>query len=141
MIRYSIGILTLALALDACSPVMEANRPDPIDIKQFVLGENKTKVLMAIGSPLATTKEKGTDDDSEKSCDLYKLYTKGPDGVGKGAIAAGEIVADVLTLGLTEIVFTPVEAGTKNTKHTVTFCYDDDNKLVSIDQAEGATGE
>ena len=157
--RSTLG-LAIMLIISACSPVMEANRPDPVDMTQFTIGEDHLKVVAAIGSPLATEQKKkhheddDDDDDSAKGkhrfkdtqeaaayCDLYKLYTRGPDGTGKGAIAAGEAVADVLTLGLTEIVFTPVEAGTKNTKHAVTFCYDDDDKLVSMDQSEGATGE
>lgn len=141
MLRHFAATVCLSLTTIACSPVMESNRPDPVDMTQFVIGESKTKVLMAIGSPLATTKEKDDDDTGKTSCDLYKLYTKGPDGVSKGAIAAGEVVADVLTLGLAEIVFTPVEAGTKNTKHAVSFCYSANNKLVSIDEAGGATGE
>lgn len=128
-------ISLLFLLLCGCSPVMEANRPDPVDIRQFVIGENRAKILAALGSPLATNKEDGN------SCELYKLYTRGPDGAGKGAIAAGEVVADVLTLGLTEIIFTPVEVGTKNTKHAVTFCYDKANALVSINEAESSTGD
>ena len=56
-------------------------------------------------------------------------------GVGKGAIAAGEAVGDVLTLGLSEVVFTPIEGGTRNARHTVTFCYDKDNKLVSLNDS------
>ena len=127
----------LGLSLAACSPIMEATRPDPIDMKQFVIGESRLKVLAAVGSPLATAKGK----DSDESCDLYKLYTRGPDGGGKAVIAAGEIVADVFTLGLTEVIFTPVEAGTRNTKHAVTFCYSPDDKLASIDQSDGSAGE
>jgi hypothetical protein len=126
--------LASALCLLACSPVMEANRPDPVDMSQFAIGEERMNVLQAVGSPLGTTKDKGN------SCDIYKLYTDGPSGGGKGAIAAGEVVADVFTLGLTEIIFTPVEAGTKSDKHSVIFCYSKDDKIVSINQSEGASG-
>jgi hypothetical protein len=127
-------VLLSALVSAACSPVMEANRPDPIDMSQFVIGESRMNVLAVVGSPLGTTKDKGN------SCDLYKLYTNGPSGGGKGVIAAGEVVADVLTLGLTEIVFTPVEAGTKSDKHSVIFCYGKDDTIVSINQADSPSG-
>jgi hypothetical protein len=116
----------LMLAATACSPVMEATRPDPVDMSQFAVGESRTQVVGVVGGPTATVK------DGDHSCDVYKLYTRGPGAVGKGAIAAGEAVADVFTLGLTEVIFTPVEAGTRNAKHTVTFCYDDSGKLLSI---------
>lgn len=114
---------------------MEATRPDPTDIKQFVPGESRTKVLAEVGAPLANTK------DGKNSCDIYKLYTRGPGAVGKGAIAAGEAVADVLTLGLAEVAFTPAEAATKNTKHTVLFCYGPDDKLVSVHESEAGSNE
>jgi hypothetical protein len=37
-------------------------------------------------------------------CDIYKLYTKGPHGRGKVAIAATEAVDDTLTLCKAEVV-------------------------------------
>jgi hypothetical protein len=105
---------------------MEATRPNPVDINQFAVGENRMAVIQSIGSPVGNVKNAGD------NCDVYKLYTRGPGDVGKGAIAAGEVVADVFTLGLTEIIFTPVEAATRNSQHTVTICYDGDSKLASI---------
>lgn len=108
---------------------MEATRPTPVDTTQFAVGETRFQVVEAIGAPVASVKN------NDQSCDVYKLYTRGPGGVGKGAIAAGEGVADVFTLGLAEVIFTPIEAGTKNAKHTVTFCYDKDEKLLSFNDA------
>jgi len=111
---------------------MEANRPEPVDLTKFVPGEKKFDVLAELGNPVASAQ------DGPNACDIYKLYTHGPQGIGKGAIAAGEIVADVFTLGLAEVIFTPVEAATKNSKHTVVFCYDQDNKLLSVKESETA---
>jgi len=99
-------------------------------LSQFVIGQKRMNVLAEIGSPAATTPD-GVD-----SCDIYKLYTRGPESGGKGAIAAGEVVADVLTLGLTELIFTPVEAATRNSKHTVVFCYDHDSRLASVKESD-----
>lgn len=125
-----VGWIAVVTSLAACSPVMESNRPDPIDLKQFVVGEERTKVITVIGAPLTNFQEAGN------ACDVYQLYTDGPGSGGKVAIAAGEAVVDVFTLGLAEVIFTPVEAGTKNAKHTVTFCYGTDNMLVSVKQSE-----
>ncbi len=54
----------------------------------------------------------------------------------KASLAAGEAVGDVLTLGLTEVLFTPAEAATRNSKHTVMFCYGPDHKLVSVNESD-----
>jgi hypothetical protein len=86
-------------------------------------------VLAEIGSPIASSPENG------HSCDIYKLYTHGPSPVMKGVIAAGEAAADVFTLGLTEVAGTPIEAATRNSKHTVLFCYTPDNKLASVKES------
>lgn len=123
----------MLLTVAACSPVMEATRPTPVDMSQFAVGESRTQVVGVVGAPTAQVK------DGDRACDVYKLYTRGPGAVGKGAIAAGEAVADIFTLGLTEVIFTPVEAGTRNSKHTVTFCYDEGGKLLSMNDG-GTSG-
>jgi hypothetical protein len=128
-LKISIQCLAFLALLCSCAPVMEATRPDPVDLSQFVPGENRLNVIAEVGNPLATEK------DGKQSCDVYKLFTHGPEAAGKGAIAAGEAVADVFTLGLTEVVFTPAEAATRNSKHTVIFCYEN-NKLVSVKESD-----
>jgi hypothetical protein len=109
---------------------MEAQRPDPVDMSKFSVGESRLNIVSEVGPPESTLKE------GENSCDVYRLYTKGPSTIGKGAIAVTETLADVATLGLAEIVLTPTEAATKNSKHTVVFCYSPENKLVFVRQAD-----
>lgn len=133
MAHSGFAVLTIALGgwtLTGCGPVLEATRPDPVDLSKFVPGEKRTSVLAEVGGPVASSK------DGDNSCDIYKLFTRGPDAVGKGAIAAGEVVADVFTLGLSEVVFTPAEAATRNSKHTVLFCYSSEEKLVSVKESD-----
>jgi hypothetical protein len=105
---------------------MEATRPTPVDLNQLSVGEKRLDVVEALGSPTATLPS------GQQQCDIYKLYTRGPGGVGKGVAAAGEAVGDVLTLGLAEVIWTPVEAGTRNQLHTVTVCYDENNQVAAI---------
>jgi len=123
---FSIWVI---LGSPGCSPVMEATRPTPVDMSQFAVGESRVQVVEAIGAPTTNVQN------GDQSCDVYKLYTRGPGGLGKGVIAAGEGAADVVTLGLSEVIFTPIEAGTRNAKHTVTFCYDESHKLLSFNDA------
>ena len=128
--RRAVALALVLLVGNGCSVVMEATRPDPVDTSQFVVGETRLQVVEALGAPTATVKQ------SDQSCDVYKLYTRGPGAAGKGAIAATEAVADVFTLGLAEVVTSPVEGATRNAKHTVTMCYDKDAILVSKNESE-----
>jgi hypothetical protein len=116
----------LALMLGGCSTVMEANRPDPVDLQKYSVGEKRMDVIARLGAPESSVK------DGDKSCDIYKLYTRGVTKVDKGAIILGEAAADVFTLGLAEAVTTTGEAVTKNKKHTVLICYSVEDLLVSI---------
>ena len=105
---------------------MEAQRPDPVDLHRYTLGQRRIEVLSRLGSPTSSVQ------DGANSCDVYKLYTNGVSRVGKGAIIATEAAADFFTLGLAEVVATPGEAATKNKLHTVLVCYAPDQTLVSI---------
>ena len=86
--------------------------------------------MAKIGSPATTTLD---GDDSSTSTSFTPAGRRRPE---RGGLAAGEVVADVLTLGLSEIIFTPVEAATRNSKHTVVFCYDPDNRLTAIKESD-----
>ena len=118
-----------AFALCGCSTVMEFNRPDPVDLSQFQPGQHRLDVVKVLGPPLTTV------NDGPKSCDVYQLYTHGPGGAGKAGIIFVEGVTDVFTLGLAELVSTPVEAGTKNSLYAVTMCYSQDATLLSVEES------
>jgi hypothetical protein len=122
--------LLALLMLCACSPVMEATRPTPVDLSDFAVGESRIQVIEQLGAPTATVK------DGDNSCDVYKLYTHGPGGVSKGLIAFFEGAADVVTIGLAEVLFTPVETATRNSKHAVMMCYDKDAKLAAVRESD-----
>jgi hypothetical protein len=108
---------------------MEANRPDPVNLQQFSVGERRFDVMSKLGPPQASEMD-GID-----SCDMYKLVTHGVSRAGKAAIMIGEAAADVYTLGLAEIVATPAEGATKNIPHNVVFCYSEQKTLDSITEA------
>jgi hypothetical protein len=129
--RYSFGAFVTIAALWGCAPVMAVTRPDPVDLKQFVIGDPHLKVTTAFGAPLDTVT-----DDAGHSCDVYRLYTHNADPDGKYVSATREAVLDVLTAGFSEIVFTPLEITTiKNGKRKVTFCYDKDDNLIGVNES------
>jgi hypothetical protein len=123
---YPVALLTAALTVTSCSPGMEARRPTPVDIGQFKPGQTRLAIVSTLGAP------EGQISTADGNCDLYSLYTTGLGGLGKGLVTAGEVLTDVATLGLAEIVWTPVQAGTQPAKHTVTVCYTKEDTSISI---------
>ena len=110
---------------------MEATRDTPVNLSHIVVGDSRASVMNQIGSPISSAEQ------GEDTCDVYQLCTRGPGNAGKGAIAAGELIADVFTFGLSELIFTPVESATRNCPRSeVLACYDHDNKLTSISETE-----
>jgi hypothetical protein len=53
----------------------------------------------------------------------------------------GEIAARVLTLGLSEILLAPVEAGTRAEQEPVLFCYGPTGQLVSVSRIAPPAGQ
>jgi len=132
----AVWVLIAMLLGCGCSPVMEATRPSPVDVGQLAVGESRAEVEAELGPPVSNVTNRG------KSCDIYKLYTHGPNGVEKGAIAVGEAAADVVTLGLAEILLTPAEAATQNERHVVMVCFSDDSddaRLKTVRESGGST--
>lgn len=101
-------------------------QPTPTDLHKFEVGQSRSSVRQRLGAPEVSAFEA----DGTK-CEMYRLYTRGYGAGGKAGVALLEGTADVLTLGLSEIVLTPTEALTKNEKHPVTFCYSSD-RLVGV---------
>ena len=114
------------LGMTACSTGMEASRPVPVDLSQFHPGVSRFNVVSVVGAP------KGSIDDTAGPCDIYSLYTTGLGGFGKGVVTGSEVITDVATLGLAEIIWTPVQASTRPRQHTVMFCYDHNEHLLSL---------
>lgn len=123
---HTLWLAVVVFAGSGCSVFMEANRPTPTDLHKFEVGQSRNSVRQRLGAPdVSALQADGT------NCEIYHLYTRGYGAGGKAGVAILEGTADVLTLGLTEIVLTPTEALTKNEKHPVTFCYSSD-KLVRV---------
>ncbi len=127
--------LVSLLGLNGCSIFMEASRPSPVDLSQFTAGESHQQVLEELGPPAGTL----VDSDGAQ-CDTYHLYTHGYGAATKVAIATGEAAADVFTLCLTELVFTPFEMATENSQHPVVFCYQSD-RLVRLHASQNSAAQ
>ncbi len=124
-------ILALSLIFIAgCSVVMATQQPNRKDFSVLTKGVDRSRVVAELGAPLTTEVKDG------KRKDVFFVKQ----GYSTGAKAGRAIfhgVADVFTLGLWEVVGTPVEAVASGTDVKVAVCYDSCDKVESIETYSG----
>jgi hypothetical protein len=121
MMRIVPALACCAL-LSGCSVYMAATQPEAKNITLFKIGTPKSLITAEFGTPQTTIKRNG------KEYEIYAFTTGSHVGV-KAAKTAVWIAADILTLGLAEVVGTPVETliRSKDMAYEVSF---DKNDLV-----------
>lgn len=119
-------VLALSLIFIAgCSVVMATQQPSRMDFSVLSKGVDRSRVIAELGAPLTTEVKDG------KRTDVFSVrqgYSTGSK-VGR-ALFHG--VADVFTLGLWEVVGTPVEAIASGTIVKVGVCYDKSDKVEEV---------
>lgn len=97
-------LLVLSIVLfSGCSVYMAANQPPAKNIDLFKVGTPRSALLAEFGYPTSS------EDKGGKKYDIYR-FTQGYSGGAKAGRAVAHGVASVLTLGLWEVIGTPVEA-------------------------------
>lgn len=122
-------VLVVIFFICSCSVYMAANQPSKKDMTVLKEGIHQSMVRAELGQPVWSGEEDGC------QCDLYKFKQ----GYSKGSKAGRAIfhgVADVLTLGLWEVVGTPVELIASGTDVTAKVFYDKDLKVVRVQTFE-----
>ena len=117
---------TLYLTLGGCSVGMAMSGKKDPNLGAFRVGSTRGEVELQLGSPISTTTTT-----EGRRVDLYE-YEIGNEPSGGRAIAHG--VMDVLTLGLWEIIGTPIE-GFQGSKHRLTVTYDQEDRVMAINQS------
>ena len=123
-------VLAAIFFICSCSVYMAANQPAKKDLTVLKEGIHQSAVRAELGQPVWSGEEDGC------QCDLYKFKQ----GYSKGSKAGRAIfhgLADVFTLGLWEVVGTPVELIASGTDTTVKVFYDKDLKVVRVQTLEG----
>lgn len=127
MLKFSnlkaLGILLISLSLSACSVGMALSGKKDPDLSVIKRGANRSEVELQLGSPLKVAE--GANDESLAT---YEYEIGNEPSTGR-AVAHGAM--DVLTLGLWEVIGTPVEAITGN-KYQITITYDKEDKVVKV---------
>ena len=122
-------VLLLLVGLTGCSVAMSASRSsykgDPAMIQ---VGADRSIIESTFGPPnLTASLGEG------KTKAIYKIDPDAHTSGAKGAAVVGHLVADVLTLGLWEIVGTPLELAAQDRYTNYIVIYGPDQKIHSVD--------
>ena len=123
------------ISINGCSVGMAMSGEEQKDTSILFPGSPRAVVIAKLGPPETTTK-----DDSGSYTDSY-LIVKGNEPSTGRAVAHGAL--DVVTLGLWEVIGTPMEmgAGNENTSRYIIY-YDQDDKIKQIQKIiHGKKGE
>lgn len=120
-------ILTLlaVTSLSGCAVFMAAKQPDKKDLDLMRVGMHRNVLISEFGKPISVNEIDG------KKTEIYRFI----DGYGTGAKvgrAVGHAAADVFTLGLWEVVGTPVEGEFDGDSTSYQVSYDKDNIVTSV---------
>ena len=96
-------IAFLVLLLNACSVYMASHQPTQKNEALFKVGTSRDILIAEFGVPATSGVQDG------KKYEIYR-FTQGYSQGAKTARALVEGTADVFTLGITEVISTPVEA-------------------------------
>jgi hypothetical protein len=128
MIRHLV-MIPLVVALAGCSIAMSANRQsyrgDPAIIQ---VGADRDAIESALGPPDILT---GLDNGRNKA--IYKIDPNAVRSSTKTVEMAGNVVFDVLSFGLWEVVATPIELGSQDKITNYIITYSADRKVETVD--------
>lgn len=118
--------LVVASNLTGCAVAMAAKQPDYKNVELFKQGTTRGQLLGEFGQPVSTeTRKDGT------KCDTFS-FTQGYSGGAKAGRAVGHAVADLLTLGLWEVIGTPTEAVFSGNTVGYQACYGADERVTEV---------
>jgi hypothetical protein len=125
--RFKTIILSCLILVitSGCAVFMAANQPDEKDVSLFRTGTPRNLLLAEFGMPAASEIR------DDKRYDVFQ-FIQGYSTGAKVGRAAFHGVADVLTIGLWEIVGTPAEAIFDGDKMAYEVSYDDEDKVTNV---------
>ena len=125
----TLGAILLAVSISGCSVGMALSGKETKDVSVLATGAHWDSVIAKIGPPQTTiTESDGT------LVDTWDIVKGNAPSAGR-AVAHGAM--DFMTLGLWEVVGTPVEMVAGSEKHTIyTVRYDGENKVKNMSVSE-----
>ena len=120
-----IAVTIFSIMLTSCSVFMAAKQPDKKNVDLFAIGIPRSMLLAEFGLPTVSEVRDG------KKYEIYKFVQ----GYSAGAIVGRAVfhgAADVLTLGLWEVVGTPAEGVFSGDEMAYEVSYDSDNRVDQV---------
>jgi hypothetical protein len=125
-LRIAFVIIIIFMFGQGCSVYMAANQPDKKDVSVFNTGTPRTHVIAEAGRP------RHTKENADGTLTDTFVFVQGYSSGSKAGRALFHGAADFLTLGLWEVIGTPVEAVADGTEVQVEVHYDADEKVRNI---------
>jgi hypothetical protein len=122
--------LCVAGLLSGCSVGMALSGSQNPDLGAVRTGASRGEVELHLGSPIRSALL-----DNGHRADVYEYEVGNEPSAGR---ATGHAVMDVLTLGVWEIVGTPIE-GVQGEKYNATIVYDENDKVVDLKTAKATS--
>ena len=115
------------LVLSACSAVKAANQPESKDLSVLKLYNTRMQLIAEFGAP-ATTEI----NPQGLKIDTFS-FVNGYNTAARSARAMGHGLADVASLGLWEVVGTPIEGEFNGSKVNGQAVYDKNDRIIKLD--------
>lgn len=123
MFARFLSLLSITVLLSACSVGMAMSGKENPDLGAVRVGASRGEIQLHLGTPVNTVTHK----DGSRT-DIYEYEIGNAPSAGR---AIGHGVMDVLTLGIWEVVGTPIEA-VQGDKYQATIKYDKQDKVVDV---------
>jgi hypothetical protein len=127
-LRFAFIVIIIFMFGQGCSVYMAANQPDKKDVSVFNAGTPRTHVIAEAGAP----RHRHTKENADGTLTDTFVFVQGYSSGSKAGRALFHGAADVLTLGLWEVIGTPVEAVADGTEVKVQVEYDANEKVQNI---------
>lgn len=122
--------IVVPVGLGGCSAYMAANQPGQKDFSVFKSGTPRAKVIAEFGAPMHTEQT------PQGKHDIFK-FVQGYHGAVRAGRAVVHGAASVATLGLWEVIGTPIEGHMNGTELSVRVTYDHLDQVAKVDPLKG----
>lgn len=122
-----IAVLVVAgMLMSSCSVIMAANQPGRKDLAVLTEGSSQPLVQAALGKPAWSGKnEQGLD------VEVFQ-FVQGYSADAKAARTVWHLGADVFSIGLWELIGTPIESSYSGTRMNAVVTYDEQQTVRSV---------
>jgi len=124
------GLLFLSFTMSGCAAYMAANQPAPKNFELLRVGTERSRVIAEFGPPLTSDTSTGVRKDIHTFKHGYHAAVRAGRAIGHG-------VASVATLGLWEVIGTPVEGYMNGTDLSVEITYDTTDRIANVRPLKG----